>query len=381
MHFAKVLPIAAALAAISTAHAAAINPGDLVIYRVGDGASALTSAATQVFLDEYSTSGALVQSIAMPTSLSGGNYGLTASGTASSEGQITLSADGQFVVLTGYNAATGTAGVATTPSIATNRTVGLFNVATGTTDTTTHLSDAPTSNNIRSAASTNGTDLWIGGAAGGVRYTTVGSTTSTQLSTTVANIRQVEIFNGQLYASDSSGSAVRLGAVGAGLPKTAGQTITNLSGISASTGSPYSFFMADLNAGVAGMDTLYVADDTVGITKYSFDGTTWTSKGTVGAAADTFRGLTGTVVNGQVDLFATGLGGTGATGGGKLVSFIDTSGYSGTFSAAGTTLATAAANTAFRGVVLTAAVPEPETYAMLLAGLGLLGFAARRRAK
>jgi hypothetical protein len=26
-----------------------------------------------------------------------------------------------------------------------------------------------------------------------------------------------------------------------------------------------------------------------------------------------------------------------------------------------------------------AAVPEPETYAMLLAGLGLLGFTARRR--
>jgi len=30
-------------------------------------------------------------------------------------------------------------------------------------------------------------------------------------------------------------------------------------------------------------------------------------------------------------------------------------------------------------VSLTAAVPEPETYAMLLAGLGLVGFAARRR--
>jgi hypothetical protein len=26
-----------------------------------------------------------------------------------------------------------------------------------------------------------------------------------------------------------------------------------------------------------------------------------------------------------------------------------------------------------------AAIPEPETYALLLAGLGLLGFAARRR--
>lgn len=30
-------------------------------------------------------------------------------------------------------------------------------------------------------------------------------------------------------------------------------------------------------------------------------------------------------------------------------------------------------------VALTAAVPEPETYAMLLAGLGLVGYAARRR--
>ena len=29
--------------------------------------------------------------------------------------------------------------------------------------------------------------------------------------------------------------------------------------------------------------------------------------------------------------------------------------------------------------VLTAPVPEPETYALLLAGLGLLGFMARRR--
>lgn len=31
------------------------------------------------------------------------------------------------------------------------------------------------------------------------------------------------------------------------------------------------------------------------------------------------------------------------------------------------------------GTAFTTAVPEPETYAMLLAGLGLLGFAARRR--
>lgn len=37
--------------------------------------------------------------------------------------------------------------------------------------------------------------------------------------------------------------------------------------------------------------------------------------------------------------------------------------------------------TDFSGTTFTAAVPEPETYAMLLAGLGMIGFATRRRNK
>jgi hypothetical protein len=36
---------------------------------------------------------------------------------------------------------------------------------------------------------------------------------------------------------------------------------------------------------------------------------------------------------------------------------------------------------AFGGAVMLAPVPEPETYGMLLAGLGLVGFMARRRRK
>lgn len=35
--------------------------------------------------------------------------------------------------------------------------------------------------------------------------------------------------------------------------------------------------------------------------------------------------------------------------------------------------------TSFREFTVTAAIPEPETYAMMLAGLGLMGFVARRR--
>ena len=37
--------------------------GNLVLVRVGDGAAALTNAATPVFVEEYTPAGALVQSI------------------------------------------------------------------------------------------------------------------------------------------------------------------------------------------------------------------------------------------------------------------------------------------------------------------------------
>src|SRR5262249_32534665 len=155
--------------------------------------------------------GTLVQSIALPTSGSGSNKPLIASGTATSEGLLTRSADGRFLVLTGYGATTGggTSGVSSSAS-SVPRVVGLGD-GNGSVDTSTALSDFADQNNPRSAVSSNGTDIWVDGAAGGIRYTTKGSTTSTQLSTTVTNLRQTNIFNGQLYVSDSSGSAVRLG--------------------------------------------------------------------------------------------------------------------------------------------------------------------------
>ena len=109
-------------------------------------------------------------------------------------------------------------------------------------------------NNPRSAVSTNGTDFWVCGGAGGMRYATLGATTSTQLSTTVANLRQAAIFSDQLYVSTSSGSAVRVGTVGTGLPATSGQTITNLPGFP-TAGGPYAFFLCDLDAATAGVDT------------------------------------------------------------------------------------------------------------------------------
>jgi ABC-type antimicrobial peptide transport system permease subunit len=157
-----------------------------------------------------------------------------------------------------------------------------------------------------------------------------------------------------LYASTSSGSAIRLGTVGTGLPTAAGPTITNLPGLPTSTGSPYSFFFADLSGSVAGIDTLYLADDGGTIQKYSLVNGTWVSKGTL--TATSIRGLTGVVNGTSVTLYGTN--------GSQVVGVTDNSGYNATISGTVTTLRTAVTNTALRGIALapvSAATPADLT--------------------
>lgn len=340
---------------VPTAHAAAFTPGNLVIYRVGTGAAALTSAATPVFLDEYATSGgSAVQSIALPaTATVSGNRALTSSGTATSEGLLTRSTDGQYLVMAGYNATTGTASITGSASGTINRVIGRVD-GTGAVDTTTALTDAISGGNPRGATSTNGTDLWISGTSvgGGIRYATFGATSSTALSAAPTNLRATNIFDGQLYVSSQT-STFRLSTVGTGTPTTTGQTITNLPGYPTATTSPYGFFFADLNAGVPGVDTVYVADDNStgsgGLQKYSLVGGTWTANGSISSTAG-LRGLTGVVSGSTVTLYATSPG--------NLFTLTDTTGYNTSITGTLTSIATAPANTAFRGVAFAPAAAE-----------------------
>ena len=121
---------------VIAAHANSFAPGNIVVSRFGDGSGALSNAATATFLDEYTPAGVFVQTIAMPTAVSGNNRRLTNSGTATSEGALTLSTDGRFLSLMGYNAALGTSNVPTTASSVNNRVVGLVDW-NGLIDTTT----------------------------------------------------------------------------------------------------------------------------------------------------------------------------------------------------------------------------------------------------
>src|SRR5438132_12354760 len=87
-------------APVSDLHGATpILPGDLVLYRVGDGSAALSASATAVFLDEYTPLRVMVQSIPLPTTRA---TALTAVGNSSTEGTVSLSQNGLSFIYTGY---------------------------------------------------------------------------------------------------------------------------------------------------------------------------------------------------------------------------------------------------------------------------------------
>ena len=108
--------------------------------------------------------------------------------------------------------------------------------------------------------------------------------------------------------------------------------------------SAYDFYFADPN-------TLYVADDRTlanggGIQKWAFDGLTWTLQYTLSTGlTHSCRGLTASTSGGITTLWATSSDATTGSTGNKLITTVDTGA-----SSAFTTVATAPANTAYRGI-------------------------------
>ncbi len=470
--------VAAMLFTYTTVVAAPITVGNLVVTRavggtadtMGGGGStgAITTpsalqgsgAAATVFLDEYTTAGVLVQSIQLPNvkqTNGTGTFALTFSGTQNNDGAITLSQNGQYLAVAGYNQSAGpnTLGgtnaiksgdvdaggqlthVPTTggppPVAPVQRVVGIIGLD-GSVDTTTGLLDVASAQPVRSAYTTNGTDIWVGGSSGGniattptatltngVHYTTKGSTTSTALTAGDTNQRILNGFNGQLYMSSrSSGATVRgVSTVGTGFPTSGGPTVplTQLPGFNAVTAPTPASETAD-DYWFADANTLYIADQRNtgqsgtppvapvptegGVQKWIF---TDTNADTVAdawvfqyvarlglseslAGSDIFlrtvgaHGLTGikNPYNGVTTLFATTFDNSGALAT-RLVKLVD-DGIAANFQGSLTVLATSPANggfaTAFRGVELIPyVVPEPACLPVI-ALMILMGIRWRR---
>ncbi len=319
---------------------AAFTAGDLAVVRTGDGVTALAGGtSTATFIDEYTPAGASpVHSIPLPTAdvTSGGitEHALTMGGTAGSEGELNLSTNGQYLLLTGYDTAPGNndggLGISSTTSTSVPRTVAEIGV-NGSVNTTTALTDFANKNNPRAAFSTDGTQIWLAGAdstTGAVRYIdglSNSTTTSTNLTATnLKNARDVEVFNGQLYIStpkkytgasandsiDTLGTGLpngNPGEPGGATPPAVGVTGATV-GLNLANSKPDAFFFARLGTGTAasnGYDTLYVADgslplppaqantSTPGITKIqATTGPSWTSESARSIPGTTSEGLT-----------------------------------------------------------------------------------------
>ena len=386
--------IAAALfvsCSISSSDAAPITPGNLVIYRAGSGTNSLASTGNNVFLDEYTTAGSLVQSIAMPATGTGTK--LITAGNSTAEGPLSISPDGTWIGFSGYNSTipAGSSITAATSAIV-PRVAGLFNTTTGSyslTVTGTWFS----ASSPRGVATTDGNKIWANGGNSGVVYGTVDSSSPFVASGTTAttaaigtNLRVLGMYGNELYQSTASGSLPTVGQL-AGSPLVNGlpTASTFLPNIPRQGGTPitsrYGFTFLDTNPAVPGIDTMYTVDDSNtsgGLWKYTLDTSgTWNAAGSITALTGALRGVAGGVNGSNVQLYMTGSGNT-------LWTYTDTAAaasvLSGTLSAF-TSLAIASGSTAFRGVVLVP-VPEPSTYAIsaiATAGLaGLMGWRTRQ---
>ena len=117
-----VMGLAVTAQALNTLPGGVFTAGDLAVYRVGDGSGALAAVSTVVFVDEYDTAGNFLGSLSMTT----GVNPFTATGNATSEGLMTLSADGLSLVLPGYDVAAGTPTPNTATAVAVPREVGVI---------------------------------------------------------------------------------------------------------------------------------------------------------------------------------------------------------------------------------------------------------------
>lgn len=343
----KILAAFSALLSLGliTAEGSGFTAGNIVVVRVGDGSAALSAAATPVFLQEYTPAGAVAQTIPLPIATFGANNPFTLTGNATSEGFLKRSADGGHLTLAGYATTPGTASVSGTTSATVNRTVAVIN-SNDVVDTSTLLPVAYSGSNIRSAVSTDGTQIWTGGnssssTGAGIQYTTLGQHGSTQILSTPNNLRCVDIAGGQLYLSSGSSPFTAVATVGTGEPTMSGNTATTLSGLPTTGASPYDYCFV-------GSTTLYIADDRSvasggGIQKWTLSNGVWSLQYTLGNAS--CRGLTYTLAadGTTVILYAT----TTATSANTLISVTDTGA-----GAVPTIIATAAANTVFRGVAM-----------------------------
>ncbi|MFN0012121.1 MAG: immunoglobulin domain-containing protein [Phycisphaerales bacterium] len=173
----------------------------VLVSRVGDGATPLSDTGSPVSIDVFAFG---LGGGSLPLPSSGPGTKLILDGTAADEGQLTVSPDGLFVALAGYNAEVGgSQPLSTTDSATVPRSVVVFSLAGfGSINLSTSLNDFADQGRPRAAVTDDGVNLWLVGSTGGLRYATVGSDSSVPLTAaSPTDLRTVGIFGDQIHVS------------------------------------------------------------------------------------------------------------------------------------------------------------------------------------
>jgi hypothetical protein len=308
--------------------------GNVVVLQVGNGTGSLANTGNPIVLREFTPTGTNTFDLAIPSS---GADPLVLGGTSTSEGLLSRSSNRRELVFAGYaQVLPGASSLSSSTSATVNRAVGTVNASA--VFTREAVSSTFFSGGNPRAAGGDGTNYWGAGSNTGVVY--YGPGDPAIVSTTLTNNRSTEVYNGQLYFSTGSGATRGIWAVGTGLPTGTGTASTNVINTGGSS-SPYEFVFN------AAGTTCYIADDRTvatggGIQRWDLVGGVWTLSYTLGTGTNGARGLD--VDFSQVTPVVYAIT---ADSPARLVKFSDTGAAS-----ALVTLATAATNTAFRGVAL-----------------------------
>jgi hypothetical protein len=331
------------------------SKGNIAVLRIGDGSTTLGSTATNVNILEFTTQGNPTGlSFALPTSgatkfVLGGNVG----GTATQEGQLTLSGDNRFITAVGYDADLGAAQTGTLSMTASTKVIARIGYDAAL-DLTTKI---PTSNGfngnyVRNVATNDGNIFWVttNTIARQISY----GTTSSATFTGGGAYRSIQVFAGTRYYVnfqipgyiDGTPSAVNLA--------TDASPATQFSAAAASQG----LYLVDADPSVSfngtGYDLMYIPDLTNGIKKWYFNGSVWVFAGNINPTSLTgvtggFYAISVKMVSGKPEIYAI----KGAAVNNNIMKIIDNAGRTGSWETVApttTTIASAGSNYMFRGL-------------------------------
>ena len=337
---------------------AQFTPGNLAVYRYGDGTAPLANGVrVPVFVDEYNpTTGLKVNTIAIPATASGGNYGieglgLTSTGGFEREGYPVLSRDGATLSVIGHNPATSGQFV-----VATINAAGAVNAKTLVVDAI----GAPRS------AVVEGTSVYFNGFDGGVRYKTLETDVASTRVSTGQNSPRVLTITDFVYSNGATSNVRIFAPIGSAdnaatktpLPTASTAfTFINYPG-SAKPVSAHQMVCITAGTGTDRRTLLYLLDDNASapkIWKYRVNngGSDWLALGSLAVPVNT-ESLSAKLDANGVKLYFTSYG-DGASVASGIYTASDNftgEGNANITATSYTLLANAPANTTFRGVTM-----------------------------